>query len=188
MSGLADQLPALIGVVVGGVMSYAAGALTERSRWRRQQATRWDERLLQAYSDYGHAVKECSSYYLRLAAGRNLTDHPAPLESTNDVLEQAATAERRRSAMVEPLSLLTDARTAEAIRALNRSLWHLEWLARGRKPGDTATWANAFSDYRAARADFYQHARRSLQVAEMTDLQEAPWPPSWRPAREPSDP
>lgn len=169
-------------------MSYAAGAMAERSRWRRQQATRWDERLLQAYSDYGHAVKECANYYLRLAAGRNLTDHPAPLESTNGALEEAATAERRRSAMVEPMSLLADAGTADAVRALNRCLWHLEWLARGQMPGDNTTWAEAFSDYRSSRVEFYRQARQSLGVAEVTSRQEAPWPPSWRPVRPPSDP
>lgn len=82
-------------------MSYLVGALTERSRWRRQQETRWDGHLLQAYSEYSHAVKECATRYQRLAAYRGLVDHPAPLQPTDAELEQAATAEGRRAASVE---------------------------------------------------------------------------------------
>jgi hypothetical protein len=188
MSGLVDQLPALLGVVIGGVMSYLVGALAERSRWRRQQETRWDSHLLQAYSDYGHSVKECATYYRRLAAHRGLIDHPAPLEPSGDILEQAAIAEGRRSAMMEPLSLLTNTETAKAVRRLNECLWHLEWLARGELEGDPSSWARAHSDYRTARAEFYRHARLSLQIAEMKILHEPPWAPPGRPVREPSDP
>ena len=188
MSALVDQLPALLGVVTGGVMSYVVGALTERSRWRRQQETRWDSHLLQAYSDYGHAVKECATYYRRLAAHRGMIDHPAPLEPTGDILEQAATAEGRRSAMMETLSLLTNTETAHAVRKLNESLWHLEWLARGQLAGDATSWAHAHSNYRTARAEFFRQARRSLQIAEMSTLREATWAPPVPPVREPSDP
>lgn len=187
MGGIVDQLPTLLGVVVGGLMSYVVGALTERSRWRRQQEIRWDGQLLQAYSDYGHAVKECATRYLRLAAHRGLTDHPAPLEPTDAELEQAAAAESRRAAAVEALHLLTDAETAEAVQRLNRCVWHLEWLARGQLPGEPSSWAQAFHEYRAARDEFYERARRSLRVAEMGPVREAPWPPPWRLVRNPSD-
>lgn len=45
----------------------------------------------------------------------------------------------------------------------------LEWLARGQIPGDTTTWTEAFSDYRSARAAFYDdQARQGLGVADMT--------------------
>src|SRR5262245_7281946 len=93
MSGILDQLPTLLGVIVGGLMSYVVGALTEQSRWRRQQEIRWDGQLLEAYSEYGHAVKECATRYLRLAAHGGLTNHLAPLEPTEVELEQAANAE-----------------------------------------------------------------------------------------------
>ncbi|MFG2964604.1 hypothetical protein ACGFZS_15115 [Streptomyces sp. NPDC048288] len=188
MSGVLDQLPTLIGVVVGGLMSYVVGALTERSRWRRQQEIRWDSQLLQAYSEYGHAVKDCATRYQRFAAHRGLTNHPAPLEPTETELEQAADVEGRRSALVEALSLLANAETAQAVQILNRSVWHLEWLARGQLTGNPSTWAQAFSEYRAARAEFYRHARRSLQIADMGQVREAPWPPPWRPVQDPSDP
>lgn len=188
MSGIIGQLPTLLGVAVGGLMSYLVGALAERSRWRRQQETRWDGHLLQAYSEYSHAVKECATRYQRLAAYRGLVDHPAPLQATDAELEQAATAEGRRAASVEALSLLTNAETAEAVQRLNRCVWHLEWLARGQLAGNPLSWAEAFRSYRAARAEFHDRARRSLQISELGTVREAPWPPPWRLVREPSDP
>lgn len=188
MSGIVAQLPTLLGVVVGGLISYLVGALAERSRWRRQQETRWDGHLLQAYSEYSHSVKECATRYQRLAAYRGLVDHPAPLQPTDAELEQAATTEGRRAASVESLSLLTNAETAKAVQRLNRCVWHLEWLARGQLAGNPASWAEAFSSYRAARSEFHDCARRSLQISELGTLQEAPLPPPWRPVRSPSDP
>ncbi|WP_345662042.1 hypothetical protein [Streptomyces venetus] len=41
---LLDQLPALPGVVVGSLGSYAVRSLTERRRWKRQREERWDEK------------------------------------------------------------------------------------------------------------------------------------------------
>lgn len=57
MSGIGQQLPALVGVVIGAGASYLAGAASERTRWRRERSSRWDERRAQAYADYGYAVK-----------------------------------------------------------------------------------------------------------------------------------
>jgi hypothetical protein len=57
MSGTGQQLPALIGVVIGALASFLAGAASERTRWRPERSSRWDERRAQAYADYGYAVK-----------------------------------------------------------------------------------------------------------------------------------
>ena len=70
MSSITQQLPALIGVVVGVAASYLAGALSERTRWRREQASRWDDKRAQAYSDYGYAVKNVYVLCLRIANAR----------------------------------------------------------------------------------------------------------------------
>ncbi|MFD3502564.1 hypothetical protein [Streptomyces sp. NPDC058678] len=117
-----DQLSTLIAVTLGAVLSFLVGTLNERTRWRREQGARWDGLLLQAYSDYGQAVKECVVAYQRLAAHQGLTQDPTPLEPTDDALEQAAKAESRRSAMTEPLRLLADPATAAAVRKLNEAV------------------------------------------------------------------
>jgi hypothetical protein len=49
MKALLDQLPTLLGVLVGAVGGMASSTLTDRLRWRRDQAVRWDQRRVDAY-------------------------------------------------------------------------------------------------------------------------------------------
>ncbi|MEU3508540.1 hypothetical protein ABZ733_11540 [Streptomyces longwoodensis] len=178
---MGNELSALIGVVLGAVLSYLVGMLNERTRWRREHAARWDGLLLQAYSDYGRAIKECVVAHQRLAAHQGLTEDPTPVEPTNDALEQAAHAEAKRAAMTEPLRLLADPTTAVAVRSVNDAVRHLEWMARGRPTGDASSWDQAYRAYRAARQTFYETARASLQVPGGVMAERTTWPPSWRP-------
>jgi hypothetical protein len=175
-----NQLSTLIGVVIGAAMTYLVGALHDRTRWQREQSARWDGTRLQAYSDYGQAIKECIVAYQRLAASRGLTTDPTPVEPTDDALEQAAKAELRRAALTEPLRLLADSGTAEAVRQVNDAVWHLEWLARGQLAGDAATWDQTYNRYRAARRTYYEKARASLHVPGEVIAERTTWPPQWR--------
>lgn len=177
---MGGQLSALIGVVVGALMSYAVGTLHERARWRREQGARWDGLILQAYSDYGQAIKDCAIAYQRLAAERGLTDEPAPVGAAGDAVEEAARAELRRAAAAEPLRLLADPDTAAAVRALNDAVWHLEWVVQGRLTGEAASWGRAHDSYRTARRAFYEKARASLRVPGGVIAERPAWPPSWR--------
>ncbi|MER6519845.1 hypothetical protein ABT246_23695 [Streptomyces sp. NPDC001553] len=45
---LAGQLLPLVGVALGAVTSFLAVSLNERTKWRRQQSIRWDERRMTA--------------------------------------------------------------------------------------------------------------------------------------------
>jgi hypothetical protein len=47
----------LLGVVIGAMASYLAGAAAERRRWRREAQIRWDTKRLDAYAGYANAVK-----------------------------------------------------------------------------------------------------------------------------------
>jgi hypothetical protein len=96
MSELVNQLPALIGVVVGAVMSYSGSALAERSRWRRSLTTRWDEKRLDAYAGYADAVKQETRLSLRIAAALQLGPRLRPL-SLDIGLPLLAEAEDRPS-------------------------------------------------------------------------------------------
>jgi hypothetical protein len=49
-----QQLPALIGVLVGALATYAATSAAERARWRRTQSVRWDDKRLTAYAEDAH--------------------------------------------------------------------------------------------------------------------------------------
>jgi hypothetical protein len=70
MPGFTEQLPALVGVVVGASASYLIGAATDRARWQRGQSARWDERRAQAYADYGYAVKALYMQGVRISNSR----------------------------------------------------------------------------------------------------------------------
>lgn len=62
LRNLLEQLPALIGVLLGALGTYSVTALTERKRWQRQLTVRWDERRVIAYMEYAHAIKKSSPY------------------------------------------------------------------------------------------------------------------------------
>ncbi len=96
MSSVLQQLPALIGVVVGVVATYVATVAAERGRWQRQQSVRWDERRITAYIEYAHAVKKVLAITVRLAAQRGI--HPDDDEiSPEYTIADLASAEGRSS-------------------------------------------------------------------------------------------
>ncbi|MFC0430794.1 hypothetical protein [Kutzneria buriramensis] len=72
MQAFVQQLPALLGVLVGALASYTATSAAERARWRRAQSVRWDDKRLTAYAEYAHAVKKVISISVRLAAHRGV--------------------------------------------------------------------------------------------------------------------
>ncbi|MER6390878.1 hypothetical protein ABT236_20740 [Streptomyces sp. NPDC001523] len=125
---LAGQLLPLVGVALGAVTSFLAVSLNERTKWRRQQSIRWDERRMTAYAEYIHAVKELAARYQRVAAAHGLVTGPAPLELTSEVLEELAEWEARRSALSATCGLVGDTRTNTASKSLNHCLWRLELL------------------------------------------------------------
>ncbi len=78
MSAFIQQLPALIGVVIGALGSYWASARGDRARFRREQAARWDERRLTAYSEYARALKKSVTLAYRIAAHLGNDRTPTP--------------------------------------------------------------------------------------------------------------
>lgn len=145
-----DQLPALVGVVVGVAASYLTASRIERSRWQREIATRWDERRLAAYSDYMNAVKGVQILASRIVAASGWA--PAEVLDAQEGVPQLAEAEVARAQAFETLVLLGDAGTIAKAQVLQRQLWQLESFARSRLTGDSAAWDRAYADYREARA------------------------------------
>ena len=69
-------------------------------------------------------------------------------------------AESDRAVRFESILLLADEPTIAAAQALTETLWRLEGFATGEEPVDEQTWREGFADYRRARAELYQRARR----------------------------
>ena len=161
--GFYDQLPAFIGVVVGAGMSFAATYWMDRTGWRRNQSTRWDERRLSAYLDYSNAVKELVTIADRLASSQPLESGIGPLERTSENLDKLAAAEARRTVVSETLRLFADPDTGTAAREMTRCAWHLCWLAREAPDGDRSEWKRALQRLRGCPRRLHDAGPQELE-------------------------
>jgi hypothetical protein len=158
MSSLVEQAPALLGVLIGALAAYAATALAERARWRRERLSRHQERQLQAYGDYALAVKRQLSAILRLAAARGL---PGAVDGVGVLPQEGqrlvAEAEELRTAAWESVLLVG----SDAAVVAGRS-WHgaVGWMYRvALGPDSGQEWHQAVEAVGAARREFYAVVR-----------------------------
>jgi hypothetical protein len=162
MSALTQQILTIASVVVGVLASFVATSLTERSRWKRAQSTRWDEKRLTAYAEYGNAIKSSVRLCYRIAATRSLVPTSQPID-VQAGLNALAEAENERAARWETVLLVGEPATISAARKWHEAVWKLELLVRA---DDTE--ADAFIEtYKACvrlRNEFYGRARLDLGV------------------------
>jgi len=176
-SPLVHQLPALVGVGVGALLTYATTFLGERSRWRRERNARWDEARMRAYAEYGDAVKKVTHVASRIAAGRGFPHSVESLAPDAEAMEALSSAGGERARAWEPVLLLGDPETVAAARAWHQALWRLEWYAAGRLTA-ADQWESVLRDTEVARDRFYDCARRDLGVRGGA-VPTPPWPPQW---------
>ncbi len=174
---LVDQLPALIGVAVVTGGTIVATGLSDRARWRRGQSVRWDERRLDAYTEYARTVKEIHLLAFRIAAAGGLppgvpgaSARPLDRDTGLDLLAQAGAA---RSKAWETVLLLGDAATVAAARRWRLAVRQLEHVAIGRAEPEV-TWLAALKEADLARDGYYAAARDSLLVGGGSVAQ-VPW-------------
>jgi hypothetical protein len=157
-----QQIVTILGVLAGAGASFAATSMIERSKWKRTQAVRWDERRLSAYVAYTNAVKRMNHLSLRLAATRGLHPGPAVID-IDDGLSQLAAAEAERGEMWEAVRLLGGSDVVAAGQQLNRAAWRLEPFAMG-DTADSTEWKAAHKNQVDRREAFYRAARVDLGV------------------------
>jgi hypothetical protein len=172
MSGIGQQLPALVGVVIGAAASYLAGAASERTRWRRERSSRWDERRAQAYADYGYAVKNVYVTSTRAAELRQRGEETSA--AYHDALAELARLNVERTATWESVLLLGHPDTIAAARTWHRRVWQVERFARGQRT-DTDQWDAVHGDINADRDRFYAAARRDLGITTGDVPRSEPW-------------
>jgi hypothetical protein len=171
MLSFVQQLPALIGVVIGALASYLVSNATERRRWQRQHSTRWDEMRARAYAEYGYAVKNvfylCGRIVNYLGFGA-MPEHFDLEEALNELGRLAS----ERTAKWESVLLLGTAETVSAARKWHRLVGKAQAFVReGRTNVDE--WNILYDQINAARECFYEAARRDL------DIRSGPLPP-WK--------
>jgi hypothetical protein len=161
---MAAQLVTLLAVLLGAVSSYLASTLSERARHRRDVERHWREQRLEAYVDYINDVKQMRVTARRIAAGAGFEIN-APALSREEGLPLLAEIESQRSISGERVALMSDEATIMAQRELNRTVWKLEWYARGLLDDtDIDGWNQAERECKAAMHAFHDCVRRTLGV------------------------
>ncbi|UIX28840.1 hypothetical protein [Streptomyces sp. GQFP] len=162
MSAFIQQLPALIGVVIGALGSYWAVARGERVRSRREREARWEERLLAVYTDYARTLKKSVSLTYRVAAGLGNDPHPYPLtpEEAAPLLAEATLA---RDPSGEALLLLGDPTVVAKAREWVAVLLEMERFLRERTE-DPQAWQALLERQRAGREGYYAAVRNDLAL------------------------
>ncbi|MEU1205793.1 hypothetical protein [Nocardia sp. NPDC005825] len=175
---LSQLLGTLSGVVIGGAITFLASYVNERSKWVRSKAARWDERRLQAYSDYlivTRAMHTMAARMVRLRAGE-ADPHGMSLQ---EALVQLGELERERTQRWQEVQLLGSPAAVAIGDELNRCTWTLEWFAYGELAGDT-DWLLIVRESYRLRKEFSVAARGDLGVAEPT-IAVPEWRDAWTP-------
>jgi hypothetical protein len=184
VSRFLDQAPALVGVVLGALATIVATSVNDKSRWKRAQSVRWDERRLEAYTEYARAIKDVYTAAARLATERIPVLSAAPVGRESG-LELLAEATAQRTKAWETVLLLGDAPTVRAARDWREAIWQLERIATDSALG-SSEWEQSIGAVDRARDSFYAAARGSLAVVGGSVAQaswlssKAPWLSSTR--------
>jgi hypothetical protein len=162
MGNFLNQLPAIIGVIVGSLGTLLVTNSTDKARWRRDQAVRWDARRLDAYVAYAATVKEIHALALRISApySRYTKSRPIDREQGFELLNDA---NARRTKAWEAMLLLGDEITVTAARAWQDAVGAEEYLCNGDSIDDME-WRSAVEAVDQARDRFYLAARENLGV------------------------
>ncbi|WP_328743371.1 hypothetical protein OG436_38150 [Streptomyces caniferus] len=162
MSAFLQQLPALIGVMVGALGSYFATTRGDQARFRREHAARWDERRLAAYTDFARSLKKSVTLTYRIASHLGNDPHPHPLSPEEAAPHVAEATDARDPAGEALLMLGTPVVVAEA-RAWVVTVMDMEQFLRDRIQ-DPEMWSTLLEKQRAARERYYAAVRRDLAL------------------------
>jgi len=162
MSAFIQQLPALIGVVIGAIGSYLVVVRGDQVRFRRERTVRWEERRLAVYTDYARALKKTVTLTYRIAADLGNGTHPHPLSPREaEPLLTEATVGRDPSA--EVLIMLGSREVVETARAWAAAVMEMErFLRTGRR--DPRAWQALVERQRAGREAYYTAVREDLAL------------------------
>ncbi|MBQ0830849.1 hypothetical protein [Streptomyces tagetis] len=152
---MVTQIITLVGVLIGALASFVATTVAERAKFRREMATRWDERKLDAYIQYTSCVKEILRAARVVFAAREAGEDRSP------GLAAMESAESKRSLLFEGLVLLADEDAAKIANRINERTWAV--LRQARDPeGTDGTPEEARLAVIHALNDFHKAAKADL--------------------------
>lgn len=162
MNALIQQLPALIGVVIGALGSYLAIVRGDRARFQRERDARWEERLLTVYAEYARTLKKSVTLTYRVASHFGNDPHPYPLSPAEAApLMAEATAEGDPTG--EALLLLGSAHVVDKARVWVNALMEMQRFLR-EETRDPEAWHALMERQREARAGYYSAVRDDLAL------------------------
>lgn len=173
MQTMVQILGSLLGVLVGGGLSYWAATASERNRRNHERSARLDQARLAAYSEYGYAVKHVNQVALRICAARGFDHAGVPLE-TEEGISMLAKAETERAEIWERLLLLGSPQAIDRARMWHVSVWKMQGIARG-EPADKNEWRALFLQIGKQRDLFYDAARLDLGISGVVPRGANPW-------------
>ncbi|MDI3422801.1 immunoglobulin domain-containing family protein [Streptomyces luteolus] len=162
MSAFLQQLPALIGVVVGAFGSYLAVTLGDRARFRREQMARWEDRRLTAYTEHSRALKAMISVLFRVSAHFGNDPHPHPLAPAEAAPRLSSASEARDQAW-ETMLLLAAPEVVDVAHTWARTVAEMERFL-GEETHDPDEWSTLLRNQRVARERFYTAARLDVSL------------------------
>lgn len=181
------QLLTIFGVAVGATASFISTRLLDRTRWRREEALRWDTKRFDCYGEFAVVIRRQITISDRICVDLGLPSTGQPLDSVVG-LSTLADAEQDVSLKWEHVLMLGSPAAIAAARDWRHSAWHLEWFARGLR-SDPVEYTQVGVDSRLARSRFYAAARVDLGIlsGSISDLALPAWqPPAWKPPSAPS--
>ncbi|MEE1759950.1 hypothetical protein [Streptomyces sp. SP18BB07] len=179
MSTFIQQLPALLGVVIGALGSYLVVMRGEQVRFRQERATRWEERRLTVYADWARALKQSITLTYRVASHLGNDPHPHPL-SPEEAAPLMAEATVARDPSGEALLLLGSPEVVDKARAWVVTVMRMEeFLRAGTR--DPRAWQELLERQRGGRDAYYVAVREDLALppghSARWQLQAPPPPP-----------
>ncbi|MEU9333091.1 hypothetical protein AB0D49_07985 [Streptomyces sp. NPDC048290] len=149
-------------VLLGALTTHATNYLMERSKNRYLLLTRWDDKKIDAYSEYVDASKARIASSVRLyEAKEGLRDEHRPEE---ELCEDLSDATRRWGSAFERVMLLGGDDAIEAGHDLNQLLSQIDWQANGKITGTLSEWRERHRAAFRAINVFHEAARGDLGI------------------------
>ncbi|MEV4118487.1 hypothetical protein [Micromonospora sp. NPDC049645] len=172
MQEFIPQLFTLFGVALGAAGTYGVTALTERKRWARQQAARWDERRVVAYREYASILKKVISISMGLAQQRGVPTGVHAMAPDYQLADLAA-AEEERAVCWEGVLLFGSDDAIRSGRQWHDCVFRLELLAAGH--ASDVSWDVVIQQVSRARGEFYRVLRKDIGVSVLANSDHYDW-------------
>jgi hypothetical protein len=155
---------ALVGVMVGGLLSFATTSFIEWTRWKRDYNSRWDSQTLDAYINYSVTMKTMGYIAMSVACKLGWSSGIGiPVEEGRTLLREA---EIDRANAVERLWVLAPKNILEASGRLNSCLWKLKVLVSEPDEKNAEQWNASWIEFQAARMNFYNVVRAAIALKD----------------------